>query len=58
MTTLKTLALMARYLLAAALLTALILYLVSLIADRLDSASRRDEYNIRVRTVNYGEVDR
>lgn len=50
--------LMIRYLLFAALLIALVLYLASLIAARLDEASRADGYNIRVRTITYGEVQR
>lgn len=40
------------------ILTALVLYLSSLIAQRLDEASRADGYNIRVRTITYGEVER
>jgi hypothetical protein len=37
---------------------ALILYTVSLIAQRLNEASRSDGYNIRVRNITYGEAER
>lgn len=51
---LKTLALMALFL----ILAALILYAVSLIAERLNEASRSDGYNIQVRLITHGEVER
>lgn len=51
---LKTIGLMLLFL----ILAALVLYLASLIAHRLDEASRSDGYNIRVRTITYGEVER
>lgn len=51
---LKVITLAGLYILAALL----ILITVSMIADRLAEASRADEYNIRVRTITYGEVSR
>lgn len=54
MTTLKTIGLASLYILAALL----ILITVSMIADRLDTAAKSDGYNIRVRTITYGEVRR
>jgi hypothetical protein len=53
-TTLKALFLMALFL----VLAALILYGVSLIAERAMEASRSDGYGIKVRTITYGEVER
>jgi hypothetical protein len=59
MTTRKAIiGLMIRYLLFAALLIALFLYLASLLAQRLDEASRSDSYNIYVRVLTHGEVER
>jgi hypothetical protein len=54
MTTLKALFLMALFL----VLAALILYGTSLIAERAMEASRSDTYNIRVRVITQGEVER
>lgn len=54
----KTLLLMARYLFFAALLIIAILYTASQLAKALDGASRADSYNIRVRIITYGEVER
>jgi hypothetical protein len=54
MTTLKALFLMALFL----ILAAAILYGASLLTDRAMEASRSDGYNIKVRTITYGEVQR
>jgi hypothetical protein len=44
--------------LAFLLTAALVLYGVSLLTDRAMEASRSDGYNIKVRTITYGEVQR
>jgi hypothetical protein len=54
MTTLKALFLMVLFL----ILAAGILYGVSLLSERAMEASRSDTYNIKVRTLTYGEVER
>lgn len=54
MTALKAIALMLLFLILAAGL----LYGVSLLAEWPAGASRVDSYNIKVRTITYGEVER